>query len=166
MSPPRTAAAEAPDVALDVTAFDGPIVEASMWPAINVDDRRVGMLVTDVDRAGVLWEIARRAEMVKVFHRHPPHVLPAVPLARPIAGLATVARAVSRWHLRLAIRDREMRRQLTPLGTRSVAVSNRWYRAMRRPNCELITWPVTAVSASGIRTADGLEHLVDMLVVA
>lgn len=151
---------------VDVHTFDGPVLAASAWPALNVEGRRVGVFASSADNGDVLLEIVKRADLVKVFHRHPGHVLPSLPLARLAVRSPRVARAAGRWHLRVAIRDKEMRRQLTPVRTRTVTVSNRWYRAMRRPNCQLITWPVTGVTLRGVRTADGVEHVFDMLILA
>jgi hypothetical protein len=41
--------------------------------------------------------------------------------------------------------------------------SNRYYAALRRDDVDLVTWPIAGVVAAGIRTADGLEHHVDVI---
>ncbi|WP_405133310.1 hypothetical protein [Nocardia sp. NBC_01388] len=43
-----------------------------------------------------------------------------------------------------------------------VRLHNHYYRALRQPNCLLITWPAPL----GIRTVDGAEHRVDCIIYA
>jgi len=81
--------------------------------------------------------------------------------------------AVAEWFgevsLRLQVRDPWMRRQLTPdrrWARPPVRFSTDFYGALVADNCELVTWPVTAFSAAGVRTGDGIEHHVDAIVLA
>lgn len=77
--------------------------------------------------------------------------------------------AVARAFLRSQVKDRWLRRQLTPdyrLGCKRILVSNDWYRALQAPNCQLITWPIVRVTQKGIRTVEGLEHQFDCIVFA
>jgi hypothetical protein len=46
-----------------------------------------------------------------------------------------------------------------------VTLSRRYYRAIQRPNCSLVPWPVFALTDGGVRTAEGIEHRVDSLVI-
>ena len=152
--------------ACDLEVFAGPVVPVSQWPAIDVSGKRIGVLVVAHENPDVLLELVRRADLVKVFDRRPAQVLPPTPLAGRVARVPGLTRPVGRWHRRLAIRDKEQRRQLAPGREGDVVVSSRWYRALRQPNCQLISWPLTEITARGVRTADGVEHLVDMLVTA
>jgi len=76
--------------------------------------------------------------------------------------------ACRRW-LEASVRDPEVREKLTPdyaLGCKRPSVSNAYLKAFNRDNVELVTDPIERVTASGIRTADGVEREVDALVLA
>jgi cation diffusion facilitator CzcD-associated flavoprotein CzcO len=80
-----------------------------------------------------------------------------------------VVERVARIHLRRQVKERWMRRQLTPdfrIGCKRVLVSNDYYPALQKPNCKLITWPIATLSPRGIRTVEGIEHQVDCIVFA
>ena len=106
--------------------------------------------------------IVRTASSVKVFQRSPAWVLPhELPLR---SGL--VRRAAARLHLRRSVDDPWLRRQLTPLDERGrVAVGPGYYEALQHTACKLYTWPVYAVVENGVRSAEGVEHRVDVLIV-
>lgn len=75
----------------------------------------------------------------------------------------------SRLHLRLAVKDSWLRRQLTPdfsAGCKRMLVSSDYLPALQRDNCKLITWPIATLTPEGLRTGDGLEHHVDAIVFA
>jgi cation diffusion facilitator CzcD-associated flavoprotein CzcO len=72
------------------------------------------------------------------------------------------------WY-RLQVRDRELRRRLTPdyeIGCKRPSVSNVYLRSFNRPNVELVTERIERVTANAIRTADGREREIDLLVLA
>ncbi|WP_020673903.1 flavin-containing monooxygenase [Amycolatopsis nigrescens] len=75
----------------------------------------------------------------------------------------------ARWSLRAQVRDKALRERLTPdyepLCKRQV-LSGTYYRAIRADNAELVTERIAEITSSGIRTADGREHPVDVLVLA
>jgi 4-hydroxyacetophenone monooxygenase len=52
-----------------------------------------------------------------------------------------------------------------PFGKRML-LDNGWFRALRRDNVELVTDGVTALTSTGVQTADGTEHEVDIVVFA
>ncbi len=84
----------------------------------------------------------------------------------PVTGL--VERA-GRAHLRLAVRDPWLRRQLTPdfrAGCKRMLMSSDYYPALQAENCKLITWPIATINPRGIRTSDGIEHALDTIVFA
>lgn len=163
MRPPRSTTI---GTDVDPAVFDGQVVQAQVWPAIDVAGRRVGLLASGPDAVRMLPEIVRRAPLVKVFQRRADVVLPVLPLVRTARRSTLVARGLARAHLRLAVGDSEMRRKLAPRGDGHVAFSNRWYRSLQQPNCQLITWPIARITPTGIQTADGVVHVVDILVVA
>lgn len=70
-------------------------------------------------------------------------------------------------HLRRKVRDRKLRRKLTPdyqVGCKRVLFSNNFYEAMTNQNVRLITDPVLEVTPHGVRTKDGQEHAVDVII--
>ncbi|MGW5312206.1 flavin-containing monooxygenase [Nocardia thailandica] len=81
-------------------------------------------------------------------------------------------RAVQRYarlSLRAQVRDRDLRERLTPdyepLCKRQV-VSGTYYKAIAADNAELVTEAITEITPTGIRTADGRHHDVDVIVFA
>jgi cation diffusion facilitator CzcD-associated flavoprotein CzcO len=75
----------------------------------------------------------------------------------------------ARWCLRLLVRDRRLRNRLTPdyqpFCKRQV-ISGSYYRAIQAKNAELVTAPIEEITPSGIRTADGREIEIDLLILA
>ncbi|MDO3650682.1 flavin-containing monooxygenase [Nocardia mangyaensis] len=63
----------------------------------------------------------------------------------------------------------ELAEQLTPHyapGCKRPSVSNRYLKTFTRPHVELVTSPITEITANGVVTADGTEHAIDVLVCA
>ncbi|MFL6106498.1 MAG: flavin-containing monooxygenase [Marmoricola sp.] len=72
-------------------------------------------------------------------------------------------------HLRLAVKDTWLRRQLTPdyrAGCKRMLISSDYYPALQQDSCKLITWPIATLTEKGLRTSDGLEHEFDAIVFA
>lgn len=80
-----------------------------------------------------------------------------------------LAQSYARLCLRIQVRDRELRDSLTPdyqpFCKRQV-ISNSYYRAVKAPNAEVNTSAIEEITSRGIRTADGRETDVDMLILA
>ncbi|MEV0334906.1 NAD(P)/FAD-dependent oxidoreductase [Nocardia sp. NPDC050717] len=76
---------------------------------------------------------------------------------------------LARWSLRVQVRDKALRESLTPgyqpLCKRQV-LSGSYYRAIQADNAGLVTDAITEITPAGIRTADGREHAVDVIVFA
>jgi cation diffusion facilitator CzcD-associated flavoprotein CzcO len=74
----------------------------------------------------------------------------------------------ARLHLR-TVRDRELRRKLTPpdraLCKRPV-VSTRFYRAVQRADVDVVNDAIECVEPAGVRTAGGALHELDVLILA
>ncbi|MFI7587624.1 flavin-containing monooxygenase [Spongisporangium articulatum] len=73
------------------------------------------------------------------------------------------------WRLRLlrAVRDRSLRRKLTPdyrMGCKRILRAPDWYRTLVRPDVDLVTEPISGVTPEGVRTADGALHEADVLI--
>ena len=67
------------------------------------------------------------------------------------------------------VRDRDVRRRLTPsyeVGCKRPSVSNNYLRTFNRPNVELVSETIERVTPTGIRTVDGREREIDVLVLA
>ncbi|MEC3954748.1 hypothetical protein VMT65_17045 [Nocardia sp. CDC153] len=77
-----------------------------------------------------------------------------------------VLRLVAAVNLRLQVGDSWQRRQLTPDRAAAVRVHGRYYRALERDNCTLVSWPIARLAPLGIRTVDGIEHRVDCIIYA
>jgi cation diffusion facilitator CzcD-associated flavoprotein CzcO len=78
-------------------------------------------------------------------------------------------RAVAVKHLRSSVKDRELRRKLTPRyspGCKRLLLSNEFYPALAAWNSELVTDAIREVKPSSIVTADGTEREIDCLVFA
>ncbi|OLT75790.1 NAD(P)/FAD-dependent oxidoreductase [Mycobacteroides chelonae] len=80
-----------------------------------------------------------------------------------------LAQGMARWSLKTQVRDRALREALTPdyepFCKRQV-MSGTYYRAIRADNTELVSARISGITQSGIRTADGLEREVDIIVLA
>ncbi|WP_327143972.1 hypothetical protein [Nocardia sp. NBC_01327] len=88
-------------------------------------------------------------------------------LTMPLRWLThEVLRRTAAVNLRVQVRDSWQRRQLTPDTAAGVRLHNNYYRALRQPNCLLITWPIARLAPLGIRTVDGVEHRVDCIIYA
>ncbi len=71
--------------------------------------------------------------------------------------------------LRRQIPDEALRARLRPpypLGCKRIIYSNDYYRALARPNVELVTDAIERITPQGVVTADGREHAIDVLVCA
>ncbi len=67
------------------------------------------------------------------------------------------------------VRDPDVRRRLTPhyeVGCKRPSVSNAYLRTFNRPNVELVSERIERVTERGIRTLDGREREIDVLVLA
>lgn len=94
------------------------------------------------------------------------------PLAAHYYGVVPLAHrgeAVGRAFLRKQVKDPEVREKLTPeygLGCKRPGFSNDYLPAFNRDNVYLETTPIERITPAGVRTVDGTEHDVDVLVLA
>jgi cation diffusion facilitator CzcD-associated flavoprotein CzcO len=80
-----------------------------------------------------------------------------------------VAERIATRHLRRQVADPELRAKLTPdysFGCKRPTFSNDYYRAFTRPHVDLETTSIDRITPSGVVTADGHEHEIDVLVLA
>jgi cation diffusion facilitator CzcD-associated flavoprotein CzcO len=67
------------------------------------------------------------------------------------------------------VHDPELRAKLTPdyrAACKRLIISGDFYPAIQAPNAELVTAPIERVEPEGVRTADGVLHPLDVLVLA
>ena len=65
------------------------------------------------------------------------------------------------------VKDKSLRAKLTPdypMGCKRVLFSSDYYPAMAAPNVRLETTGIDAITPGGVRTVDGVEHAVDVIV--
>lgn len=77
--------------------------------------------------------------------------------------------ALSRSYLKKKVKDPVLLAKLTPnfkFGCKRVLVSSDWYPTMQRDNVSLITDGIDSITPTGIRTTDGVEHAVDVIIYA
>ncbi len=77
----------------------------------------------------------------------------------------------SQWrrHLEAQVADPDLRARATPdykVGCKRIGFSNDWYPALAAEHVELVADPVTAITAQGVETGDGVERSVDAIVYA
>lgn len=162
-----------------IEAFDGPVVDGhdGVLDALDdLDGQRVALLGDPAGVARLVARVARHAGSLTVFQEEGPWVLPRAVGIVPLAGSMLrplpeplrrrLTSDVARRHLRRGVADDWTRRQLTPRrpadGT-NIVYSDRYHRTLRRPNVRLVTWPIAGFVLEGIRTADGIEHHVDLI---
>jgi cyclohexanone monooxygenase len=83
--------------------------------------------------------------------------------------LGAPAQKAALLNLRKAITDPALREKVTPtfrLGCKRVLRSNTYYPALAAENVDVVTDPIARISATGVVTADGVEHPADVIVVA
>jgi cation diffusion facilitator CzcD-associated flavoprotein CzcO len=77
--------------------------------------------------------------------------------------------SLCRWHLRLAVRDAELRSRLTPAYEpmcKRLVMSMAYYPAIKREHVDVVTEPIDHIEPGGIVTADGSLHELDALILA
>ena len=68
-----------------------------------------------------------------------------------------------------SVRDPDLRRRLTPdyrPACKRLVISDSFYEAIQHPNADLVTSPIERIEPDGVRTADGVLHDLDVLVLA
>lgn len=73
-------------------------------------------------------------------------------------GILKIGEALGRWNIRRGVKDRELRRRLTPhyrLGCKRILNSSSYYPAIADDKTELITDRIARFTADGIVTVDG-----------
>jgi len=148
-----------------VNAFGGLLLHGDAWRHQTFDGTSVAVVAPGREAAAIVPEVVRTARAVKVFQEEPDWLLPE---PRLLSLPSSLRRAAARLNLRRTVDDRWLRRRLTPnsrFNKRPPEVDDRYYAALQQPTCTLITWPVYAVVERGLRSAEGIEHHVDCIIV-
>ena len=83
--------------------------------------------------------------------------------------LLKLGELMGKWNIRRSIKDRELRRKLTPdyrAGCKRILNSDTYYRGIADPKTEVITERIARFTPTGIVTADGRERPADVVVFA
>lgn len=179
-------------------SFRGEAFHTAQWPdALDVAGRRVAVIGAAATAVQLVPALAGRAAHVTAFQRTPSYIWPkpdgryprfyrrlAARIERPFfLGLgepfsrqispgsiaARVGAAVTRAHLRLRVRDRALRRVLTPedpIGCRRILFSNTFYPALVRDDVSLVTAGIERIEPDAVVTTDGARHPVDVIAYA
>ena len=142
--------------------FAGRLLHGTEWFENSYDGERVAVLATGAEAAAILPEVLQSASAVTVFEESPTWVSPVTVPTMPLGRL------ISRAYLRLSVRDRWTRRQLTPhkrFGSRRIQVSPSYYAALHDRRTRLIHWPTYAIVERGVRAVDGVEYRFDTIIV-
>jgi cation diffusion facilitator CzcD-associated flavoprotein CzcO len=76
---------------------------------------------------------------------------------------------MGKWNIRRSVKDRELRRKLTPnyrAGCKRILNSDTYYQGVANPKTEVVTDCIARFTPRGIVTADGTERDVDVVVFA
>ncbi|MGW5569761.1 flavin-containing monooxygenase [Nocardia thailandica] len=80
---------------------------------------------------------------------------------------ARPAELLARAHLRSQIHDPELRARLTPgyrIGEKRILMDSAYYPALSQPHVELVSEGIAELTATGVRTVDGVERPADVVV--
>ena len=78
-----------------------------------------------------------------------------------------INKAIAMRHLKKQVKDPALRALLTPdypIGCKRILFSNNYYPALAKPHVDVVTSPIESIMPNGVRTADGVEHEVDVII--
>ncbi|MBD0742792.1 NAD(P)/FAD-dependent oxidoreductase [Streptomyces sp. CBMA152] len=178
--------------------FPGPVFHTARWDhSVDLTGRRVAVVGSGASAVQVVPAIEERAAAVHVFQRTAQWLLPKPDFTLPSAlrrglalravragqygvqeafgyafrhpRLARLLQVGGRMHLRFAVRDRRLRKALTPdhtIGCKRLLSSSTYYPALAKPHVHLHSTAVSAVRGSQLIGTDGSLAEVDAVVLA
>ncbi len=144
---------------------------AAQVAQLHVFQRSAAYVLSKPDRAYRPWEIAvmRRLPWLQKLDRglkyvqHESRVLAFTVFPNMMKGMQFLFRQ----NLKRGIQDPAFRQRLVPdypMGCKRILISNDYYPALERANVEVVNEDIEAVTATGVRTADGREREVDAII--
>jgi cation diffusion facilitator CzcD-associated flavoprotein CzcO len=125
----------------------------------------------DVEFTLAQIERFRRSQFARSWERYRIFIGSDLTFSKVIPGSKKHRQATGRSleFLRRSVTDPEIRERLTPdypFGCKRVMIDDNYLRTFNRSNVELVPHAVTGVTSTGVLSADGAEHKVDVLVLA
>jgi cation diffusion facilitator CzcD-associated flavoprotein CzcO len=78
-------------------------------------------------------------------------------------------RNIAKAYHRFGIKNAELRKKLTPdfkVGCKRVVINTTFFPAMQRDNVELVTDGISEITPTGVKTKDGRDHELDVLILS
>jgi cation diffusion facilitator CzcD-associated flavoprotein CzcO len=152
------------DVYQRTPAWVLPKVDFSTPPAMRRALRIPGLFaaLNAIGRLGM--DAFMVAPIVHVFSRLPDRLL-----VRLMPLYDSYCRTLYRLLVRVVVEDPATRRALIPrygIMAKRPVISSSFLPALNNPNTHLITTPIDRITRTGVRTADGVDHPADLLVLA
>lgn len=152
------------DVYQRTPAWVLPKIDFDITPRLRRIFRMPGVVPAANIAGRLAMDIFMVAPIVHLFSRLPDRVL-----ARTMPLYDSYCRALYRLLLRAVVKDPDTRRALVPrygIMAKRPVISSDFLPALNNPNTHLITTPISRITATGVRTVDGIERPVDLLVMA
>lgn len=141
-----------------------PKIDFDITPAMRTLLRVPGVAAAGHALGRAVMDLFFLVPVVHLFSRVPDRVLVGL-----LRGYDRLARLGLRALLRGAVHDKTTREKLLPrhgiLAKRPV-ISSSYFRSYNDPSTHLITTPIERVTRTGVRTTDGAERAVDLIVTA
>jgi cation diffusion facilitator CzcD-associated flavoprotein CzcO len=159
-----SAGADRLDVYQRTPAWVLPKVDFDISPVLRKIFRLPGVVTAANLMGRLAMDIFMVAPIVHLFSR-----LPDRALARLMPFYDAYCRALYRLLLRAVVKDPATRRALIPrygIMAKRPVISSAFLPALNNPTTHLITTGIERITRSGVRTVDGVERPVDLLVLA
>lgn len=142
---------------------------------VTVFQRSAPWVLPRDDRPAPQWRrtLYRRVPFMQRLHRWRVYARQELLAAAFIGRGRTAARLAQRIkdevgaHIAASISDPELQASLLPdyePGCKRLLIANDWYPTLARADVDLCTEPITEITRRGVRTADGVEHQVDTII--
>ena len=113
--------------------------------------------------------LLQRLHRARIYLRQELIVATFIGRGRVATALRDRVRAEVRAEIERSFPDPDDAARLVPSyepGCKRILLSNEWYPTLAREDVELVTAPIERVTATGVRTVDGVDHTLDVLVLA
>jgi cation diffusion facilitator CzcD-associated flavoprotein CzcO len=142
---------------------------------VTVFQRSAPWVLPRDDRPAPAWRrsLYRRVPFLQRLHRWRVYARQEM-LAAAFIGRGRTARTLAqrikdavRDHIAASISDPEMQAALVPTyepGCKRLLIANGWYPTLARDDVDLCTEAIVEISPTGVRTADGVLHEVDTII--